>query len=264
MVIRTDVAPDLWDAPLDPARFGEALMHLCLNARDAMAGGGELVIRAANVRLDARPGAPEGDFVRVDVRDSGAGMPPEVLARMYEPFYTTKGAEGGTGLGLASVHGIVEQHHGWIECESAPGMGTRFSVYVPRAVGRVAAPLTDGPATVFVVDDEPSVRSLARLVLERRGYRVVVAADGVEAIGRLEAGERPDLVLLDLTMPKLSGADTLRRLKAILPDVRVVLTTGYGAVSAVEAGQLADALLPKPFTPDRLADLVREVLQLRR
>ncbi len=264
VVIRTEFAHDLWDAALDPARFGEAVMHLCLNARDAMAGGGELVISVVNVRLEPRPGAPAGDFLQLDVRDTGAGMPPEVLARMYEPFYTTKGAEGGTGLGLASVHGIVEQHHGWIECESAPGRGTRFSVYVPRAVGRTPAPPSELPATVMVVDEEPSVRSLARLVLERRGYRVVAAADGVEALGRIEAGERPDLVLLDLTMPKLSGADTLRRLRAASPDVRVVLTTGYGAASALESGQLADAFLPKPFTPDRLAEIVREVLQLRR
>jgi PAS domain S-box-containing protein len=262
--IVTEFDDELWTVRADANRFSEALMHLCLNARDAMGGGGRLTLSVRNARLDPRGGTPAGDYVRVDVRDTGVGMPPEVLARMYEPFYTTKGAEGGTGLGLATVHGIVEQHHGWIECESAPGGGTCFSVFVPRWKGREPAEPAPAHATVLVVDDEPAVRSLARLVLERRGHQVTEASDGQEALERVERGERPDLILLDLTMPRLSGADTLRRLRGLAPGTRVVLTTGYGAVSAMEAGQLADAFLPKPFTPDQLAELVRELLEIGR
>lgn len=262
--VRTEFDAEPWVARVDSQRLTEALVHLCLNARDAMPGSGAVTMAVHNVHLDARSGAGSGDYVRIDVRDTGVGMPPEVLARMYEPFYTTKGSEGGTGLGLTSVHVIVEQHHGWIECESAPGRGTRFSVYLPRWKAPMPSDAAPRTVTVLVVDDEPAVRSLAQQVLERQGYQVTTAADGLEAIGRLEAGERPDLVLLDLTMPRLSGAETMRRLHDLVPGLRVVLTTGFGAVSTVEAGLMAQAFLPKPFTPARLAELVREVLELRR
>jgi CheY-like chemotaxis protein len=187
---------------------------------------------------------------------------------MFEPFFTTKEPGAGTGLGLALVHGIVRQHGGWVEVASDAGAGTRFDVYLPRTDQPSAAPAAAAPAvpggteTVLVADDEPMLRQLAQTILEARGYRVLLAADGREAVDvyRREAG-RIDLVVLDLTMPRLSGRDACRQLAALDPGVRVLLSSGFAADQAAserEAGVCG--FVSKPYRPADLAAAVRAAL----
>ena len=176
----------------------------------------EVTEAQARKNLDARPGS----FVRLRVRDTGEGMPPEVQTRIFEPFFTTKPLGQGTGLGLAMVFGIIQQHQGWIECESEPGEGTEFTILLPRsekpATQRIAAAVSTegGSETVLIVDDEPMIRELARAILQQHGYRVLLAEDGHLALELYQNRERPiDLVLLDLSMPTMSGRETLLHLR---------------------------------------------------
>ncbi|HET6574934.1 MAG TPA: PAS domain S-box protein [Fimbriiglobus sp.] len=283
--IVTDLAtPDLVLA--DAALVNQAILNLCLNARDAMPDGGTLTIRAATAQLseeeaanraDARPGT----FVRLTVSDTGNGMTPEVRARIFEPFYTTKPVGQGTGLGLPMVHGIVQQHSGWVECETAPGRGTRFDLYLPRSTAatvpvprpvdrRVAAPAPDvttpppaGSRTVLLVDDEDMIRCLGRSVLEQAGYRVLEAHDGADAVDlfRREC-KHIDLVILDLTMPRLSGRDAFRSMTAIAPDARVLFSSGYSSDDLSDVTG-AVGLLAKPYRPQDLVSAVRRALDAR-
>ena len=269
------VPPDLWPVQADPGQMIQVLMNLCLNARDAMPGGGEIVLSAGNVpveaeyarlHLDARP----GDFVRLSVADNGPGIAPEIRQRIFEPFFTTKGPGKGTGLGLAIVYGIVRQHQGWISCESQVGEGTRFDIYLPRHAihavpARAATPTQVPPGqgeTILLVDDEPLIRNLGRVILQRSGYRVLLAEDGQQAV-EIYARE-PDsihLVLLDLSMPRLSGKDTLRQLRLIRPEVRAVLSSGYSP-EQVEMTRDEGTLgfVTKPYHPQELARAVRAAL----
>jgi CheY-like chemotaxis protein len=290
---RIEIAADL-DTPTpvlaDATLINQALLNLCLNARDAMPDGGRLEVRAEPVVLrpadvaglpDARPGA----FVRLTVADTGCGMAPDVRARMFEPFFTTKPIGQGTGLGLAMVHGIVRQHHGWVVCDSRPGAGTRFDMYLPQAGTAVPPPGSIGiprslgdraparPAdagtppppdgrtrTILLVDDEELIRDLGRSVLESAGYRILEATDGAEAVDRFRRDPAAvDLVILDLTMPRLSGRDAFRQLRALDPDVRVLFSSGYSADDLSDvAGALG--LLAKPYRPADLVQAVREAL----
>jgi len=238
-----------------------------------MPNGGRLVLETANLILtpdytrlnfQARP----GEFVRLEVRDSGCGMTPEVQARIFEPFFTTKGRGKGTGLGLALVFGIVQQHDGWVECHSAPGSGTTFTLYLPRIdvpAEAVSAPMptpAQGHETVLIVDDEEAIRSLSRSILERFGHEVKLAADGKEAVelyGREQA--KIDLVLLDLRMPRMSGHDALQQLLQINPDARIVVVSGFSDQYLTELDQQRIyGFLGKPFLPDDLARVVRKAL----
>jgi PAS domain S-box-containing protein len=273
--VRTDPPPG--PVLADAGQIGQVLLNLCLNARDAMPEGGTLTLEAADVTVDeahagrhvaARPGA----YVRLRVADTGAGIPPEVRERIFEPFFTTKGPGQGTGLGLAVVHGIVEQHRGWVEVASEPGRGSRFDVYLPRsprptpppAPAPAAAPAR-GTETVLLADDEPMIRTLGRAILEPRGYRVLLAADGQEAVDvfRREQGHI-DLVILDLTMPRLSGRDACRELARLDPNVRVLLSSGY---AADQAGALGEAgvrgFVGKPYRPADLTAAVRAALDAK-
>ena len=266
ILIQCEMADDLWRVRADVSHLSQLLVNLSLNARDAMPEGGTLRVSARNTCSLAAPGA-QMEVVMLEVSDTGAGMTADVLARMYEPFFTTKGPDRGTGLGLSVAHGIVEQHGGWLECESRAGHGTTFRVFLPRLE---ATPAPAGAAgrgeLVLVVDDEPVLRGLARSVLERHGFRAEVAADGVEALERIRQGLQPALVLLDQTMPRLSGRQTLALLRELAPGVAVVLTSGYEPGSGPEdalTGPQADAFLPKPYAPERLASFVREVLDSR-
>jgi CheY-like chemotaxis protein len=261
-----------------------------------MPEGGTLELTAGSLELTApdperAPDAEPGSFLRLTVRDTGTGMTDEVRARIFEPFFTTKGPGKGTGLGLAMVHGIVKQHRGWVECVSAPGSGTRIDLYLPaasaeavaaRVVGRggpADGPLstiapwpagckpTDRPPdadptgrTVLLVDDEAMIRDLGRAVLERSGYRVITAVDGVDAVevfGREHASV--DLVILDVTMPRMSGRDAYRHLVEIEPAARVLFSTGYSSEDIAELNG-ALGLLSKPYRPAELLAAVREVL----
>jgi PAS domain S-box-containing protein len=266
---------------VDATLLNQALLNLCLNARDAMPRGGRLSIRAASVwftpeEVADQPEARPGGFVRLSVEDTGCGMPPEIQARVFEPFFTTKPVGQGTGLGLPMVHGIVKQHGGWIVCESALGHGTRFDLYLPRAVVPhgvprpsvcetppaidVATPVPITGRTVLLVDDEDMIRTLGRSVLEAAGYEVLEAEDGADAVDlfRREHG-RIDLVILDLTMPRLSGRDAFRSMTEIVPDARVLFSSGYSSDDLSDVTG-AVGLLAKPYRPQELVTAVHRAL----
>jgi signal transduction histidine kinase/CheY-like chemotaxis protein len=278
IVLEVGGAPDLWAVQADPGQLNQVLMNLCLNARDAMPEGGRLLLEAKNALLsegqawqhaEARP----GQFVRLRVRDTGRGIPPELLPRVFEPLFTTKGPGKGTGLGLAVVRGIVRQHQGWIECASALNEGTRFDVYLPRSCNGTAIAATPAPSpagrgseTVLLVDDEAVIRGLGRTVLRHYGYEVLLAEDGEQAVNLYrQQNHRIALVILDLAMPRLSGRDALSRLLQIDPDVRVLLTSGCPAAQGTGLGTPGVCgFLGKPYREQDLAAAVRAALDRRR
>ncbi|HEV3259046.1 MAG TPA: PAS domain S-box protein [Gemmataceae bacterium] len=278
IVLEVKDAPDLWPVQADPTQMNQVLMNLCLNARDAMPEGGGLFLETDNVTLDeeyarlhleARP----GEFVRLRVRDTGQGIPADILPRIFEPFFTTKEPGKGTGLGLAMVFGILKQHRGWVECQSEAGRGTCFDIYVPRSRQAVAAlaprPIAGMPRgreTVLLVDDEAIVRNLGRTILQRQGYQVLLAEDGQEAVEIFERDkDRIDLVILDLTMPRLSGQDAFRQMYQIDPGVRVLFSSGYSAEEAAEgSGDKILGFVNKPYRPQDLAQAVRTALDQAR
>jgi two-component system, cell cycle sensor histidine kinase and response regulator CckA len=263
------------DLPLvmaDQGMIEQVLMNLAANAREAMPAGGQLCIRTATVVVDAIqarqwPDARAGQHVRLSVQDNGLGLDPEVLPRLFEPFFSTKGVGKG-GLCLATVYGIVRQHQGWIVVESAPGCGTTFHVLLPvsesqtaPAGGVRAAPsFSPGNKSVLVVDDEDSVRSLACLCLKECGYRVFEAASGQEA---LQVWSRHQdqiaLLLTDLVMPNgLDGFALAARLQGEKPSLKVIYSSGYSA-SVPDRVELREGInyLPKPYEPARLAAMVQ-------
>jgi PAS domain S-box-containing protein len=260
----------------DPGQIEQVVMNLAVNARDAMPRGGKLTVETANVELGetytaGHPGTPPGRYVLVAVTDTGCGMPPELTARIFEPFFTTKGPELGTGLGLAVVHGIVQQCGGRIEVYSEPGVGSTFKVYLPRAKDGAAGapppgerrPVRRGTETVLLVEDEDGVRKLARLVLARSGYTVVEARNGGEALLQCRGHSGPiHLLVTDMVMPNMSGRQVAEALTAERPGLKVLYLSGYTDDAIVRHGLLApDApFLQKPFTPDALSAKVREVL----
>jgi CheY-like chemotaxis protein len=209
--------------------------------------------------------------VRIQVSDSGVGIAPENLTKIFEPFFTTKEQGKGTGLGLAMVFGIIQQHKGWIECQSVLGRGTRFDLYLPRCLEAAAPAETaespdsaTGHETILLVDDEPMIRNLGRAILTKHGYQVLLAENGREATAIYRRDrERVDLVLLDLTMPEMSGRETLAQLRQIDGGVRVLYMSGYSSDQLSESS-MAGALgfLNKPFSPKQLAATVRKTLDL--
>lgn len=269
---------DAWMVQADLGQLNQVLMNLCLNARDAMPDGGELLLETANVVIDEEAARPllesrAGEFVRIRVRDTGHGIPSDVLPRIFEPFFTTKAPGKGTGLGLAMVFGIVKQHQGWISCQSQPGKGTCFEIFLPRFEPAAHAETTrlvtrspnHGRETILLVDDEPMIRNLGRAILQGYGYQVLLAEDGRDAIRRYEsAREQIDLVILDLTMPHLSGRDAFQRLRQINPEVPVIFASGYSAeqVSEEDHEQIL-GFVGKPYRPEDLARVVRTALDHR-
>jgi signal transduction histidine kinase/CheY-like chemotaxis protein len=261
----------------DPSQLEQVVLNLAVNARDAMPEGGQVVIETAAVDLDEafarrHQGARPGPAIRLAVADTGTGMDEATLARIFEPFFTTKEVGRGTGLGLATVYGIVKQSGGYIRVESAPGRGSRFEVYLPRveAAAADAPPSPAGPGsvpggteTVLLVEDEPGVRDLARDVLAAQGYRVLAAGDPAEAL-RLSGGHPGPvhLLLTDVVMPGMSGRDLAERLLAGRPGLRVLYMSGYADHAIVEHGVVDPAVpfLPKPFTAEALARRVRDAL----
>jgi two-component system cell cycle sensor histidine kinase/response regulator CckA len=280
--VRVEVLPaaNLWPIQADASQMGQVLMNLCLNARDAMPEGGILKLETSNARIDADAAARTidgraGDFVRLRVSDTGTGMVPGVQERIFEPFFTTKEPGKGTGLGLAMVFGILKQHQGWIECKSEPGKGTVFDLYLPRALEPIAvpapAPLGDGvrggSETILLADDEEVVGRLALTILERLGYKVLSAMDGAEAVELYRQRAKDiDLVILDLAMPRLSGADALRELRAINPAVGVLISSGYSSDEDLRTVERAGVLgfIAKPYRAIDLARRVRAALDQAR
>ncbi len=262
----------LWPAMVDPTQLESALLNLCLNARDAMPGGGRLTLETANAALDQRyadqhADVVPGQYTMVAVSDTGSGIEPAHLERVFEPFFTTKEKGKGTGLGLAMVYGFVKQSGGHVGIYSELGHGTTVKLYLPRAVGpraepappAVAAELRGGAETVLVVEDDEPVRLLAGFELRAMGYRVIEAASGAEAMRLLEQGEVVDLLFTDIVMPGgMSGRELADAAWRLRPGLRVLFTSGYTENAIVHHGRL-DAglqLLPKPY---RRADLARAV-----
>lgn len=243
---------------LDPVQFDQLLHNLTTNARDAMPGGGALTIRLA----------VEADRVLLTVSDTGMGIACEHLPHLFEPFYTTKAIGAGTGLGLAMVHGIVDQAGGTIEVDSTVGVGTTFRIGFPRATAPVttdpviatALPTVGGSEVILVAEDEPQVLAFTTRVLERLGYRVLAAANGEDALRQVAAhGGSLDLLLTDMMMPGMGGGELVRRLRELKPALRVLLMSGYSE-ELVTTEFPEQPFLPKPFTSVELADAVRRVL----
>jgi signal transduction histidine kinase/FixJ family two-component response regulator len=270
--------PKLKLVTADPGQIEQVLMNLAVNARDAMPGGGTLTVRTANVEMTqvdgARRGAmTPGSYVLLSVSDTGIGMDEETKTHIFEPFFTTKEIGKGTGLGLATVYGIVKQSGGFIWVESALGKGTTFEIYLPLAAGpasrgeaeaKQAAALRRGTETILVVEDEAGVRELAGEFLKAHGYTVLEARDGIEALD-IAAGHEGmiHVVLTDMIMPRLSGAELVKRLKAIRPEIKAAFMTGYAeyATSGSETSSNQQSLiLQKPFSSTSLADMIRSVL----
>ncbi len=264
--------PELGWTRVDPHQFEQLLMNLVVNARDAMLAGGKLTIRTANVGAGEIAGTGHGESVLLAVSDTGCGIAPEDHARIFEPFFTTKAVGQGTGLGLATCFGIVEQHKGRITVESEPGRGATFKVYLPRveAGDEVAEAdlMAGGPAggeeTILLVEDDLAVRELARRILSRQGYRVVEAANGAEALRLAEGwGEAPpDLLLTDVVMPLLGGWELAGPLQARWPGLKVLFMSGYTDSDQVQPDRLeqGQAYLAKPFTAASLTAQIRAML----
>jgi signal transduction histidine kinase len=270
VLVDAPLAGDLWAVLADPAQIEQVLINLVMNARDAMGGRGTLSIRGSNVSVPSHgpprhPHLEPGDYVILEVCDTGAGMSAEAMAHVFEPFFTTKPTGEGTGLGLATVYGVVQQLGGLATVESQPGHGATFRRVVRRSRRAVPATATehDGPArggteSVLVVEDDASVRTLAVRLLSQAGYRVAVAASGEEALELGSRGEPLHLLVTDLVMPRLGGHEVARRLGSAHPEMRVLYVSGY---AAHDNGGAVDApLLAKPFTPAALLGKVREVL----
>ena len=271
--------PDAGHIKADSGYVGQVLMNLVVNARDAMPGGGELRVSTRNVSVKAADLAdsrvPRGDYAVLSICDSGIGMSPEVQARLFEAFFTTKPKGKGTGLGLATCHTIVKQCGGYIVVESASGKGSTFEVYFPRvdlpldaiARERSGAALPRGTETILLVEDEPAVRQLAAEILERVGYHVLRAGNGEEGlrVARQYSGAPISLVITDVVMPRMSGAAMAECLKNQYKHLKILFTSGYTneVVTSCAGTNHGVAFLPKPYTPATLAKKTRELLDLK-
>jgi two-component system cell cycle sensor histidine kinase/response regulator CckA len=272
---------DLGSVRADPGQIEQVLLNLAVNARDAMPGGGVLTIETANVTLDQEyacihPDVVTGDYVLLAVSDTGAGIPPDIIPRIFEPFFTTKGQGKGTGLGLATCHGIIKQSGGHIGVYSEIGHGTTFKVYLPRVAAapevaprrELLVPLSSmakGKETVLVVEDEATLLDLAIIVLSDLGYRVLAADNGVEALRVLEqcADEKIDVLITDVVMPQMGGKELADRVSALYPDIRIIFCSGYTQDAIVHGSVLerGATFVQKPYTAEILASRIREVLE---
>jgi two-component system cell cycle sensor histidine kinase/response regulator CckA len=275
LVVR--MAPDLGCVMADPGQIERVILNLALNARDAMPHGGTLSLETANADLRqeyiaGHPMVVPGPYVMLAISDSGVGMSLETQSRIFDPFFTTKGPSGGTGLGLATVYGIVKQSGGYVWVYSEPGKGTTFRIYLPRVDHvpepvRPAAPapalLPSGHETVLVAEDNASLLQVIRARLTERGYTVLVATDGEQALSLAATLETPvDLLLTDVIMPRLGGAELARQLVDRWPGLRVIFMSGYTDGALSTQGVLSEniVLIEKPFSGEKLARTVREVL----
>jgi PAS domain S-box-containing protein len=274
--LRVETPKDLWPVLGNPTQLHQVLLNLCVNARDAMPNGGLLKLAARNVLVadaEARgcSNAQPGPYTLIEVSDTGTGIPPEIINRIFDPFFTTKALGQGTGLGLATVRGIVQSHKGFLRVASQPGVGTQFRVYLPAfSTGPSQPPTTRAahlPAgngeRVLVIDDEPSVRQLLQLVLETFSYRVVAAANGPEGLQLARDQEDPVRVaLVDLSMPLMDGTAVIRDLQKLHPGLPIIPITGQA--DSARSDQLAALglkfMLSKPFTAEKLLQAVHRAL----
>lgn len=272
--IKTDLDKGLWVIEGDQSQIENVILNLCLNARDAISAGGTLMIETFNreIRENEITDAPgrSGRFVVLRVQDTGSGISEDLRKRIFEPFFTTKEKGKGTGMGLAMVYGVIQNHDGFITVESSPGLGTGFSVFLPATEHlpeKINKELRDTPAgigTILVVDDEETVRNFTKETLESLGYNILLAADGYEALGIFNLSKEDiDLVILDLIMPKMSGDEVFHRMKLEDPDVNVLISSGYG-IEEQTKGMMKDTgisgFLHKPYNISEIAEAVKMAL----
>jgi len=284
ITLKVQPSRDQWYVKVDKGEFARVILNLTVNARDAMPDGGTLWIKTRNIteresQKLGREGMPVGEYVAIEVADTGTGMPAEVLEKIFEPFFTTKGVGKGTGLGLSTVYGIIKQSGGYIYAESAPGRGTTFHVYLPRFIPETeadepvaAAPVKEketakapdltGTGRVLLVEDEDVVRSFAVRALTRQGYEVLEASDGQEALDIVaEHNGAIDVVVTDVVMPEMDGPTMFRELRKTNPSIKVIFVSGYPNEAFRETLGTEDvAFLPKPFSLPQLAEKVKEEL----
>ncbi|WP_281797081.1 hybrid sensor histidine kinase/response regulator [Desulforhabdus amnigena] len=268
---------DLWPVKMDPSQIDQLLVNLCVNARDAIADVGKITIETQMVTLDKAyyddhmEFAP-GDFVVLAVSDNGCGMNKEIQDKLFEPFFTTKAERQGTGLGLATVHGIVKQNKGFVNVYSEPGKGTTFKIYLPRHVDNVVDPQEESLAeiamghgeTILIVEDEVAILNLSRAMLERLGYTLLTASTVNEAMRLAEehSGEI-HLLITDVIMPEMNGRDLADQMHTLYPDIKILFMSGYTANVIAHHGVLDEEVrfIQKPFSIEELAAKVREALE---
>lgn len=275
----TSLAKDLGRVMSDPGLLHQVIMNLVVNARDAMTNGGRLTIGTSNTELDetyvaSHPDVAPGSYIMLAVSDTGIGMSKELLLKVFDPFFTTKAPGKGTGLGLATVYGIVKESHGHVRVYSEPGQGSTFKIYLPRIRNEVeelgespvTVPLQGGDETILLVEDEDDLRKLTRRILETAGYTVLEASNAGEALLLVEqARARFDLLVTDVVMPKMSGPALARRIASRGQGLTVLFISGFIEHPSLENGELlpGSILLPKPFTKAALLRKVREALAIQ-
>jgi PAS domain S-box-containing protein len=278
VVLELDLNPNIPPIAGNPTQVQQAILNLCLNSRDALPNGGKISISTAEVDLDGELAsayqdlaAEPGKYIRIRVGDNGTGIPEEYLDKIFDPFFTTKEVGKGSGLGLAMVYGIVQNARGYVQVQSKEEKGTEFNLFFRVASGKEQEPTLgqfkpglEGNETILLVDDEPMVRDLGTEILRVYGYQVVEASDGVEAleIFRRKRAEI-DLVILDLLMPKLSGKETLERLRQIDSTIKILICSGYSSRESdakLLEGDRPTPLVHKPFKPEELVYAVRKML----
>jgi signal transduction histidine kinase/ActR/RegA family two-component response regulator len=266
----------LWPVKMDPSQIDQILVNLCVNARDAITGVGKLTIETGKKTFDEEyckdhAGFFPGDFVLLAVSDNGSGMDKEVLDNLFEPFFTTKPVNKGTGMGLATIYGIVKQNNGFINVYSEPGQGSTFKIYLPRSVAdkdtEKAVPdkkaAAGGTETILLVEDEPSILRMTRMMLERKGYTVLPAATPTEAVEKAKNHSGPiDMLMTDVIMPEMNGRDLAGQITDLYPDIRLLFMSGYTANVIAHHGVLDDgvAFIQKPFSMVDMTEKVRAIL----
>jgi nitrogen-specific signal transduction histidine kinase/CheY-like chemotaxis protein len=277
VTVEVSAATGLWPVLVDPPQLENALINLCINARDAMPEGGRITIETANTVLDAREARqldmPPGPYLLLRVTDTGTGMPPEIVGKVFEPFFTTKPIGQGTGLGLSMIYGFTQQSGGQVRLVSEVGRGTKVCLYLPRHGGAVVeedphaaagAPARAAPGeTVLVVDDEPTVRMLVAEVLEDLGYTAIEAADSVAGLKVLQSDVRIDLLVSDVGLPGgMNGRQMAEAGRAKRPGLKVLFITGYAETAVLGNGQLAPGMqvITKPFVVEVLGARIREMI----
>jgi two-component system cell cycle sensor histidine kinase/response regulator CckA len=297
VVLEVKHGRDLWPVKADISQFEQVIVNLAVNARDAMPDGGKLAVRTSNVTASeaagyAAEGMPAADYVLIEVSDTGTGIPPEIIDKIFEPFFSTKDVGKGTGLGLSTVYGIVKQTGGFIYPESVTGKGTAFRIFLPRhvpsadeasdamppltespGIADVLAAVEDAPAppaadltghgTILLVEDEEGLRALNARGLTSRGYSVLQAGNGVEAIEVLEKnGGKVDLVVSDVVMPEMDGPTLLKELRQRNPGLKIIFVSGYAEDAFEKSLPKGEqfSFLPKPFTLKQLVAAVKETM----
>jgi two-component system cell cycle sensor histidine kinase/response regulator CckA len=269
-----NLAPGLWKVRADPGQIEQVIVNLCANARDAMQEGGRLELSTGNEHVpgsagEDRRGLPAGNYVVLTVSDNGHGIPEHIREHIFEPFFTTKGQGKGTGLGLSTVYGIVQQSGGAIAVRSELGAGTEFDIFLPRAsAGQPARIPAETPAarphggeTILLVEDDEAVRESATEFLSDRGYTIVQAKNGAEALDLVNRFPGPiHMVVSDVIMPVMSGPELARRLATVRPTLRVLFISGYTENMFAQYGLTQEALLQKPFTLSALGERIRQTL----